>query len=116
MSIKYLRFWTNVSVDFQLVAERAECDGDLVKNVIDCPRASAEECAESCRGDFSMFSFGRPGESSCSDDGRCKCYSVASPDGTCTQESIDSYNLYRFYSHVEQVPQKKKPPNEPPGK
>ena len=86
-----------------LVAEKKECADPTGKfNVVhaeDKGINTVEECAETCHGTSSMFSFGTNDfeDNRCNHIGcRCLCEVSASEDGTCQEVTRNGYRLYKF--------------------
>ena len=79
---------------FQQAAVKKKCRGGHINKGT---RATVEECAEECKDLAHMFIYQNDPKSSCKLYGcMCYCQTAASPDGTCEQEDIEAYNLYRF--------------------
>ena len=60
---------------------------------------SLDVCAASCKGsDTTMFVFGRSGGSKCDENDHCKCFCLhkANRDGTCTEKTLNNFDLYKI--------------------
>ena len=80
-------------VDYLLVAEKRECEGNGHKWSGYFP--SVTGCAASCQSSAKMFSYDRRVD--CGTECNCYCWKD-SEDGTCKegQKETGNYNLYRF--------------------
>ena len=79
-----------------MVREKAECVGEETTiGYLD----SADDCAEACNGEASMFAFGTNDfrNNRCEGNGcMCLCETSAKADGTCKVVEHTGYRLYRF--------------------
>ena len=91
-------------LEFQLVAERAECAGNKIG---ECRKSSAADCASSCKNVSSMISFGRQGSDMCNSQGMCRCYcQLEAANGSCTtQKSHQSFDLYKYWPQEKSTPE-----------
>ena len=80
-------------LEFSRVAEQTECSETGVNA---CLQSSVEDCARACEIKSSMFLYGRQGEACYRSKCKCFCESLASQDGTCSQESSSGYDLFRY--------------------
>ena len=91
------------SLDWELKAERKRCGGTRTNQGW---KATVADCADSCRGKSSMFSWGTTdfGANPCLDCRGCRCFcEFSSSSGTCDADKggmIDDngFRLYNFES------------------
>ena len=82
-----------------LVAVGTSCAGGAGNRISKGFVATVEECAEKCKNNSSVFTFGRKGFPTCNPhDCECNCETGASADRTCEPGGNKEYNLYRYIS------------------
>ena len=85
-------------LEFNLVAEKHECDGEEVSG---CLQTTLEDCALACYNISSMFIYGNllsdATDTRCwGNKCRCMCETAATSDRKCTRSPTISYNLYAY--------------------
>ena len=95
----------NIDYDWNLVAEKKECDGSEINFNYKTTMATEDiaMCAHICREKSSMFALGTNdfGNDRCNVDGykhgcSCLCETGAKPDGTCDIVGATGYRLYKY--------------------
>jgi len=98
--------YDSVDIDWELKAERKRCGGTRTNQGW---KATVADCADSCRGKSSMFSWGTTdfGANPCLDCRGCRCFcEFSSSSGTCDADKggmIDD-NGFRLYSFESEGP------------